>query len=82
VQIYFPVSTLSKFRQNNMKFLAIMMETVIGAAILKSVLFTLLYKMFRLPPINGHSINKQDAEIHFHLTKARRGQGGYQICYP
>lgn len=56
-----------------MKFLATMMEIVIGVANLKSLLFTLLYNMFRLPPINGHSNNKQAEEIHFHFMKGRKG---------
>jgi hypothetical protein len=37
---------------NKTKFLDVMMKIVIGAAIRKTVKFTLMYNMFRLLPVN------------------------------
>lgn len=56
-----------------MKFLATMMETIIGVAIFKSIVFTLLYNVFRLPPISGHySTNKLKT---FNFISLKKGGG-------
>jgi hypothetical protein len=51
---------------NKMKFLDILMKIVIGAAIFKTVKFTLMYNTFRLLPINDHDMNRSSTEIYFH----------------
>jgi hypothetical protein len=49
------------------------MKIIIGFVTLKTVLFTLLHKTFRLPPINDHDVNKRAAEIIVIYQKLTKG---------
>jgi hypothetical protein len=57
-QIFVPIS--------KMKFLDIVTKTVTGAAVLKTVKFTLMYNPFRLLAIKDNHMNKSSAGVRFH----------------
>jgi hypothetical protein len=61
-------STPSNLLSPNSKitFLDIVTKTVAGAAILKTIKFTLMYNTFRLLGIKDDDMNKSSARVHFH----------------
>jgi hypothetical protein len=46
-----------------------MEKIAIDVLILKAVVFTFNFVMFRLCSVNGNDINKRTVGIYFHLTK-------------
>jgi hypothetical protein len=49
-----------------------MTESVIGAVILKTVLFTYMQNIFRLLKIIGNDMNIKSTAIHFHFKRRKK----------